>query len=563
MYYQDLDLIDEFCGAGGSSTGAKLVPGILVRFAANHWDLAISTHALNHPHADHYCGDIAAYDVAKFPIARLAWFSPVCPPWSNARGKRRDFDLASRQLSLFGQEEPETPAALQRSRALMEEVPRYLAMCALRGRPVLAAVVENVVEVVFWAEFKRWRKEIEDLGYKTKIIALNSMHAEGPRSARAPQSRDRFFLAIWYVGLRRDPDWDKWLRPRAWCENCQEIVNAVQVFKKPTTIMGRYKAQYIYRCPKVSCRGREVEPNVLPASAVIDWSDLGKVIGERKKPLADKTLARIRAGVEKYATPFVAPSGGTWRDGVVPVGSPLPARTTRENDALVVPPLLVPMEGRPGKKAQPIDLAMRTQTTRAENALVVPPFISTLRGGGSQKAAYRIEGAAPTVTASGNHLALTVPDGAFYVKNYGSDRPQDMSRPVSDPFHTVTATDHHSLVVPDALTVPYNGRGTARPAGEPIGTQTAVERWALANWSEQDIDQAFWDVVMHARFRMLKVEEVSAVMAFPDTYHLLGNKRDRVRQLGNAVTPPCAEVLMSALVECVTGTQLERYVLAA
>jgi DNA (cytosine-5)-methyltransferase 1 len=39
-----LSLTDLFCGAGGSSTGAVAVPGIEVRMASNHWDLAIETH---------------------------------------------------------------------------------------------------------------------------------------------------------------------------------------------------------------------------------------------------------------------------------------------------------------------------------------------------------------------------------------------------------------------------------------------------------------------------------------------------------------------------------------
>lgn len=39
-----LTLTDLFCGAGGSSTGAVSVPGVTVRIASNHWDLAVETH---------------------------------------------------------------------------------------------------------------------------------------------------------------------------------------------------------------------------------------------------------------------------------------------------------------------------------------------------------------------------------------------------------------------------------------------------------------------------------------------------------------------------------------
>jgi len=40
------------------------------------------------------------------------------------------------------------------------------------------------------------------------------------------------------------------------------------------------------------------------------------------------------------------------------------------------------------------------------------------------------------------------------------------------------------------------------------------------------------------------------------------SKRVRVRLFGNAVTPPAAEVITSALVECLTGEDLPRNVAA-
>jgi DNA (cytosine-5)-methyltransferase 1 len=46
-------------------------------------------------------------------------------------------------------------------------------------------------------------------------------------------------------------------------------------------------------------------------------------------------------------------------------------------------------------------------------------------------------------------------------------------------------------------------------------------------------------------------------MAFSQGYILLGNKRERVRMLGNAVTPPSARDLVAAVVEAITGHELE------
>jgi DNA (cytosine-5)-methyltransferase 1 len=67
-----------------------------------------------------------------------------------------------------------------RSRALMEEVPRYLRAMALKGKPVLAGVVENVVECRAWDQWPRWISEIRDEGYEVRSIAFSSMHAAGP-----------------------------------------------------------------------------------------------------------------------------------------------------------------------------------------------------------------------------------------------------------------------------------------------------------------------------------------------------------------------------------------------
>jgi DNA (cytosine-5)-methyltransferase 1 len=54
-------------------------------------------------------------------------------------------------------------------------------------------------------------------------------------------------------------------------------------------------------------------------------------------------------------------------------------------------------------------------------------------------------------------------------------------------------------------------------------------------------------------FRMLQPHEIGAAMAFPTTYEVLGNKRDRVKQYGNAVTPPAMETLIERNVQSMTG----------
>ncbi len=140
-----LTLFDEFAGAGGSTQGAASVPGVVPVFAANHNALAVASHARNFPAVDHFCGDVTAADITGFPRADLFWASPACPAWTDARGKRRDFDT-SNQAVLFGPAGPDQ--ATMRSRALMEEIPRYLAAMALRGKPGVSLECRPALDVI-------------------------------------------------------------------------------------------------------------------------------------------------------------------------------------------------------------------------------------------------------------------------------------------------------------------------------------------------------------------------------------------------------------------------------
>lgn len=549
MYRHDneLTVMDWFCGAGGSSQGMHSIPGVRMARAANHWERAIESHAANFPEVDHYRGDIREAPVETWPVTDIFWASPECPQWSNARGKKRDFD-ASLQGDLFDGFGPSEE--VERSRALMEEVPMYLRGVIARGGLVKAGVVENVVDVRAWDQWDRWIGEIKKLGYHTRVIALNSMHADPRTVHKAPQSRDRLYVAYWHETLGRTPDWDKWLRPRAWCPGCEQWVQAVQRFKTPGRDMGRYRQQYVYRCPNARCRNQIVEPETLPAAVAIDWALPGQRIGDRTKPLAEKTLARIQAGLDKFARPMVVPAGGTWRNDAAPADEPMPTRTTRENDGLAVPPfitelrggssvrpvldplaavatsgghhdlaippLLIPVEGRDGKEPASANNPLRTQTARNETGLAWLPFMVTMRGGGDQLRGRSISEPVGTVSANGNHHGLVTPENVDW----------------------------------QSLLVPYYGNGNARTVREPVGALSTRDRYALVR-GDVDIN----DVL----FRMLEPHEIGRAMSFADAYIVLGSKRERVRQYGNAVTPNCAEVIVCALVEAITGEDIERH----
>lgn len=502
-----LRVTDWFAGAGGATQGCVAVPGVLPVLAANHDQLAIETHSTNFPNVEHFRGDIRDLDVSTHPYAELFWASPECTNWSQAKGVAVDFDV---QPGLFG--DPEIADDVARSRALMQDVIRYLEGMHLRHQPVLAGVVENVVDIRKWDHWHVWRRRIERLGYRTRLIAFNSMHAAAVRTPRAPQSRDRLYLAYWHESIGRDPDWDRWLRPDARCPSCEETVAAVQVWRRPGVDMGRYGQQYDYRCPKVSCRGQRVDPVFTPAAAAIDWSLPGQRIGDRDRPLAPKTRARIAAGARRYARPVIIEAGGHQYDAADPNH---------------------PQHGEPGAyyRTWPADAEpLRTLHTSLTKGIAFPPIVTEFRGGGS--VAHSTAEALSTLTAGGNHHGLVVPPLVMRNNSGGAE----MSTHVLEPLRTVTTAGHQSL-----LTWP----GPSSPV--PVDNAPAV---SLSN--------AEWDrLVDDCLFRMLEPHEIHAGMAFTADYVVLGSKRQKVKQLGNAVTPPVAEVLFAALVECITGDELD------
>ena len=561
-----LTVTDLFCGGGGSSTGLTAVPGLFeIVMAANHWPLAVEVHNSNHPAADHAAVDLHLEDPRFFPKTEILWASPECTKWSQANGSK---PLPAIEEGLF--EDPLSDDAATRSRLLMFDVLRFAEYHRYR-----AMIIENVIDIATQPKYRMawevWRRDLGNLGYQFRVVSLNSMHAQAFGSP-APQSRDRIYIVCWRKGDTA-PDIDRVMQPRAYCHRCDEVVEARQAFKQGRTV-GRYRQQYIYI--HGAC-GTAVEPGWLPAAAAIDWSIVGKRIGERDKPLADKTRRRIAAGIARYWSPFHIEAAGNQYDAADPKhpqhGDPnayyrtwpieeyLRVLHTAETKALAIP-----VEGRDGKEARPMDLPFRTQTTRLETAMVTP-FLAELRGGSSDARSTRDP--MSTVTAGGNHHGLVTPAGGSW---------NDDARPTSDAYRAFTTRDAYALVTPY-----YGASHSARPVSDPVGTLTTVDRYALIqrhNSSRGDGAEMVTPADEYLRtlttkghqsvvtpgdveaaraqvddclFRMLEPHEVAAGMAFPGDYLWSGNRRERVRLAGNAVTPPAARDLGAAVAEALGG----------
>jgi DNA (cytosine-5)-methyltransferase 1 len=123
---------------------------------------------------------------------------------------------------------------------------------------------------------------------------------------------------------------------------------------------------------------------------------------------------------------------------------------------------------------------------------------------------------------------------------------------MDEPLTTFSARgQHHALICPPALLLPYYSRSGPRPVTQPMGTLTTRDRYALVQYPDVP-------AVEDCTLRMFAPREIAAGMAFASDYRVKGNKRQQVAGFGNAVTPPVPEVLVSALVEAITGEDLER-----
>jgi len=504
-----LTMTDMFCGAGGSSTGATMLEGISVKTALNHWDKALESHNANHPDTVHVQADIKETDPRYIATSDILWASPECTNHSVAKGRKR----ITNQPDFFGETLPDEAA--DRSRATMWDVPRFAEVHRYR-----AVITENVVDAAKWVMFEAWLHAMKSLGYEHKIQYLNSMHAQHG-GLPAPQSRDRMYVLFWLKG-NQAPDVEKYFRPKAYCSSCDEIVDAMQVFKKVNEPWGRYRAQYVYRCPKSTCKNQIVEPGWLPASYAIDWSLRGERIGDRTRPLADKTLARIRAGLEKYGKQPVSIDAVRGSQIISPVNTdPFQTQTTSYTRSL-----LVPVEGREGKQAQLASDAMRTQTTRNETALLVPA------GGTWNDDARPVSDAMRALTTRDANALVTPPGHHMLMEYYGNGQMHATSKAIP----TITTHDRFAMITP------LRNNNTAKHISEPLDTFAANgQHHALTEWNVPEVDDC--------EFRMLEPHEIKAGMAFPKEYIMLGNKREQVKMAGNAVTPPAARDLVACMAE--------------
>lgn len=156
--------IDLFCGAGGTTCGAKDV-GIDIIYAANHKQSMIDYHAINHPETAHICQDLQQADWSLVPEHDILFASPCCQNHSKAGGKKRKTLKADRSRSTA-----------------------WAVVDCLEVHRAPLAIIENVVEFLSWELFSAWEFALKQLGYSLSINHVNAA------DYGVPQSRKRLMM---------------------------------------------------------------------------------------------------------------------------------------------------------------------------------------------------------------------------------------------------------------------------------------------------------------------------------------------------------------------------------
>ncbi len=466
-------IIDNFAGGGGASMGLEMGFGRPVDVAINHNEEALSMHQVNHPDTVHYCEsvwDVDPVEVCSGNPVELAWFSPDCKHFSKAKGGKP-----------------------------VEKKIRGLAWVVLRWAAKVnpnMIMLENVEEFKTWGPitqsnqpcpigkgktFRSFIRQLEGHGYTVEHNVLRAC------DFGAPTTRKRFFLVA-----RRDGQAINWPAPTHG-KPCSDGV-----------------------------RNGSLKP-WKTAAQIIDWSIPCKSIFNRKKPLADNTMARIARGIKKFVLenpkPFIVRIGQTGFGGdrmQYDINTPLTTVTTKAEHCLVTP-AIVPVQ---------------------DNGELCMSFLAKHYGGGYTGAGTNLSNPIDTITSVDHHALIT----SHLVKFRGNETGQGVDMPVP----TITAGGLHIGEV-RAFLIKYYGTDTGQGVDGPLHTIPTRDRFGLITVKGQDYQ------IIDIGMRMLEPHELFAAQGFPEGYiHNVKedgkplSKKAQVRMCGNSVSPPVVEALVNA-----------------
>lgn len=437
--------IDGFAGGGGASCGLKMA-GIDVTIAINHDPAAIRMHTVNHPKTLHLTEDIFKVDLAKYldpdDVVDVMWASPDCTSHSKAKGGQpRELGLRILPWAVF-----------RLCRQILE----------VTGHLPYMLFMENVEEIMEWGpldkqgrpierkkgtEYRRFIRSMKKLGFTFDCRTLIAA------DFGAPTTRKR-----WYAVFRSDG------KPIRWPEPTHA--------KDPGGMF-------------------PLKPWV-PVSEVLDFSDLGKSIFEREKPLAEATMARIAKGIEKFIL--------------------------KNPDPYFLP----------DQMALPFLIQYHSETS------------------GSDVRGQTVGEPLKTIDTSNRYGLVSV----FITKYYKTGIGQE----IREPLHTITTSPAHFGLVSVFLIKYYGTEQSGHSVKEPLATITTKDRFGMVSTILMKDGETY--AIADIFLRMLKPEELKLAQGFPPEYvidhDIDGNPypiKDQVAKIGNSVVPIMAMKIAKANLE--------------
>lgn len=543
-------VIDLFAGGGGASTGIEQAIGRHVDIAVNHDPEAVSLHTANHPQTRHFCSDVFEVDpltVTDGQPVGLLWASPDCKHFSKAKGGK--------------------PVS-KKIRGLAWVVIKWAKLTQPR-----VICLENVEEFQTWGPlgvdsrpcperkgltFQRWKKQLENLGYKVEHRELRAC------DFGAPTIRKRLFLVA-----RRDGLPITWPQPtHAQPDASGKVANGFKPWRT--------------------------------AAECIDWSIAAPSIFERDRPLADATCRRIAKGIDRYvvkatkpfivggAAPTMVQTGYGERPGQAPrvpgLDKPLGTVVGSPKHALVQAFLAKHYTGVVGSDLQdPIGTV-----TSVDHHSLVTAHMTKFRVGSVGSAADEplhtvTAGGTPARPSTGNTMGLVTANLVHLGHGEGKDGTKRFShgiRDVAAPLNTVTAQGATAGLVTSHM-VKLRNNQFGQSHDEPVPTLTAggghageVRAFLVKYYSEGGQDASCADpmhtiptkdrmglVMVHGEpyaivdigLRMLSPRELYRAQGFPDSYIIdrgaageAITKTAQVRMCGNSVCPPLSRAIVAA-----------------
>ncbi len=393
---KQLEIIDLFCGAGGTSIGAsKAFEKLGYKFnltAVNHWNIALETHSKNFPAHRHIYEDIVKVDPVKIfknKRIKLLCASPECIHHSRARGGKPCEDQSRTQawhILRFAE-------TLYIENIFIENVPEFMEWGPLGvdGKPLKS--MKGIL-------FNNFINSLKALNYSVNYQVVNCANYGDPTTRKR-----LFILAKRGRHKISFPDWTH-------SENGND------------SLFNTYKKW-------------------IPAKDIIDWSIPGQSIFNRKKPLCENTIRRIQKGLLKYCSddlrPFIVKMFGTCN--VTDLNNPIDTITTSGGaHYYLAKPFLIPQQQGFGEqlRIKGIDEPISTITATGSER-ICEPFFLKMDHTSNQNDTAILNNPVLTLTTK-NRFALI---NSFLIKYYGNSA-NDTS--INAPLDTITTINHFGIV---------------------------------------------------------------------------------------------------------------------